>query len=46
VMVFAYGVSLFVTHRLFAVVKPKLLALPWFARAWTRFVAVRDKAWR
>ena len=46
VMVFAYAVSLFVTHWLFVVVKPKLLALPWFARAWARFVALRDRAWR
>jgi hypothetical protein len=33
VMLFAYAVSLFVTHWLFVVVKPKLLTLPWFARA-------------
>jgi len=46
VMLFAYAVSLFVTHWLFVVVKPKLLALPWFARAWARFVALRDRAWR
>jgi hypothetical protein len=46
VMLFAYAVSLFLTHWLFVVVKPKLLTLPWFARAWARFVAVRDKAWR
>jgi hypothetical protein len=31
---------------LFVVVKPKLLTLPWFARAWAWFVAVRDGAWR
>lgn len=46
VLLFAYAVSLFVTHWLFVVVKPKLLTLPWFARAWARFVAVRDRAWR
>jgi hypothetical protein len=46
VMLFAYAVSLFVTHWLFVVVKPKLLTLPWFARAWARVVAVRDRAWR
>jgi hypothetical protein len=46
VMLCAYAVSLFVTHWLFVVVKPKLLTLPWFARAWARVVAVRDRAWR
>jgi len=33
VTVFAYAVNLFVTHWLYVVVKPKLLTLPWFARA-------------
>jgi hypothetical protein len=46
VMLFAYAISLFVTEWLFVVVKPKLLTLPWFARAWAWFVAVRDKTWR
>jgi hypothetical protein len=46
VMLFSYAVSLFVTHWLFVVVKPKLISLPWFARAWRWFVAVRDKTWR
>jgi hypothetical protein len=46
VLLFAYAVSLFVTHWLFGVVKPKLLTLPWFARAWHWFVALRDKLWR
>jgi hypothetical protein len=46
VMLFAYAISLFVTEWLFVVVKPKLLTLPWFARAWAWFVAVRDKMWR
>jgi hypothetical protein len=45
-MLFAYAISLFVTEWLFVVVKPKLLTLPWFARAWAWFVAVRDKTWR
>jgi hypothetical protein len=45
-MLFAYAVSLFVTHWLFVIVKPKLLTLPWFARAWSGFVRLRDKAWR
>jgi hypothetical protein len=46
VMLFAYAVSLFVTHRLFQLVKPKLLTLPWFARSWAWFVAARKKTWR
>jgi hypothetical protein len=46
VMLFAYAVSLFLTHWLFVVVKPQLLTLSWFARAWTWFTAVRHKAWR
>ena len=37
----AYAVSLFVTERLFVVVKPKLLELPWFATVWNRFVVAR-----
>jgi hypothetical protein len=44
VMICAYAVSLFVTERLFKIVKPKLLTLAWFRRVWARFVAVRDKA--
>ena len=53
VMICAYAGSLFITERLFVVLKPKLLALPWFAIAWRWFVIVRDKlayrflrAWR
>ncbi len=46
VLLAAYAVSLFVTHWLFGVVKPKLLTLPWFARAWGWFVMMRAKAWR
>jgi hypothetical protein len=46
VLLFAYAVSLFVTHWLFQVVKPKLLTLPWFARSWAWFIAARKKAWR
>jgi hypothetical protein len=40
----AYLVSLFFVERLFVVAKPKLLTLPWFAAAWTWFVAMRSKA--
>ncbi|MGC1359043.1 MAG: hypothetical protein WA851_25235 [Xanthobacteraceae bacterium] len=43
VMVCAYAGSLLVAERLFAIVKPKLLKLPWFATIWHWFVAVRDK---
>jgi hypothetical protein len=46
VLLFAYAVSLFVTHWLFVVVKPKLLTLPWFAWTWKKFVSWRDRAWR
>ena len=46
VLLFAYAVSLFVTHWLFQVVKPKLLTLAWFARGWAWFIATRKKAWR
>jgi len=43
-MICAYAVSLFLTHWLFGVVKPKLLRIPWFARGWRWFVARRGKA--
>jgi hypothetical protein len=46
VLLFAYAVSLFVTHWLFVVVKPKLLTLPWFAWGWKKFVKWRDRTWR
>jgi hypothetical protein len=43
----AYAFSLFVLERLFIIVKPKLLTLPWFAAIWKWFVRVRGKtlAW-
>jgi hypothetical protein len=43
-MICAYAVSLFVTERLFQIVKPKLLTLRWFKTLWTWFIAARDKA--
>jgi hypothetical protein len=46
IMLGSYAAGLFFVERLFKVVKRKLLTLPWFARAWTWFVAVRDKAYR
>jgi hypothetical protein len=44
VMACCYAVSLFVTERLFIIVKPKLLKLRWFATIWRWFVTVRDAA--
>lgn len=44
-MIFAYAVSLFVTERLFVIVKPKLLKLWWFAAGWSYFVLLRRKSW-
>jgi len=46
VLLCAYAVSLFLTHWLFVIVKPKLLSLPWFARGWAKFVSIRNKTWR
>ena len=43
VMVCAYAISLVVTERLFGIVKPKLLELPWFAAIWRPFVAIRGR---
>ena len=40
----AYAASLFFVERLFRMVKPKLMTLNWFARLWTRFTTLRDKA--
>jgi hypothetical protein len=46
-MICAYAVSLFVTHRLFRIVRPKLLRLPWFAAFWTWLTTTRRQvfAW-
>ena len=41
-IVCAYTVSLLLVERLFEIVKPKLLTLPWFARLWNWFVARRN----
>jgi hypothetical protein len=40
-IVVAYAVSLLLVDRLFRIVKPKLLTLPWFARIWSWFVTLR-----
>jgi hypothetical protein len=42
----AYAVSLFLTERLFVIVRPKLLKLPWFAALWRPFVRVRSRVLR
>jgi len=39
----AYAASLLLVERLFKLVKPKLLTLPWFARLWNWFVALRGR---
>jgi hypothetical protein len=43
-IVAAYAASFVLVERLFLIVKPKLLMLPWFARLWTRFIVIRGKA--
>ena len=43
-IVVAYAASLFLVERIFRIIKPKLLTLPWFARLWNWFVALRGKA--
>jgi ATP-dependent DNA ligase len=40
-----YAFSLLVVERLFAVVKPKLLTIPWFATVWEAFLSVRTRTW-
>jgi hypothetical protein len=42
----AYAASLLLVERLFRIVKPKLLALPWFARLWGWLLALRNRAVR
>jgi hypothetical protein len=42
-VVAAYAGSLLMVERLFRIVRPKLLTLPWFARIWAHFVASRAK---
>jgi hypothetical protein len=39
----AYGCSLLFVERLFRIVRPKLLILPWFARLWSWVLLVRGK---
>ena len=40
-IVACYTLSLVVVERLFIIVKPKLLTIPWFAKVWQWFVRVR-----
>jgi hypothetical protein len=40
----AYATSILLVERLFQIVKPKLLTIPWFERLWARIVALRGKA--
>jgi hypothetical protein len=42
-IVFAYAVSIVLVERLFEMVKPKLMKLDWFAKAWNKFVALRRR---
>ena len=44
VIVCAYVASLFLVERLFKIVKPKLLTVPWFARFWNWLLALRGRA--
>jgi hypothetical protein len=45
VIVAAYAASLLLVERLFAIVKPKLMTLGWFARLWTWLVSLRVIRW-
>jgi hypothetical protein len=45
-LICAYLASLVITERLFVILKPKLLMLPWFARAWGWFIALRRRCLR
>jgi hypothetical protein len=42
-IIVAYLGSLFVVERLFRMVKPKLLTLPWFSKLWSNYLGIRDK---
>jgi len=45
VIIAVYCTSVFAIERLFAIVKPKLLTLNWFARLWTWLVGLRVVRW-
>ncbi|QPF83923.1 hypothetical protein IC762_30390 [Bradyrhizobium genosp. L] len=40
-----YAFSLLLVEKLFIIVKPKVLQIPWFARLWNGFVSIRTAAW-
>jgi hypothetical protein len=42
-VIVAYAASLLLVERLFRIVKPKLMTLPWFARLWSWIVVVRAR---
>jgi hypothetical protein len=44
ILIGSYAASLLVIERLFRVVKPRLLTLPWFAKLWLWYKDVRTKA--
>lgn len=43
-IVACYAFSLLVVERLFIIVKPKLLTIPWFAKFWDCYISVRTRA--
>lgn len=43
-IVAAYGVSLLIVERLFRIIKPKLLTLPWFGAIWAVVTKIRGAA--
>jgi len=43
VMLCAYAVSLFITERLFEIIKPKLMTIPWFRQIWSFLVLALRK---
>lgn len=45
-IVACYALSLFIVERLFAIVKPKLLTIRWFAKVWKGFVSLRARVIR
>jgi hypothetical protein len=46
-IVLAYALSIFLVEKLFVMVKPNLLKLDWFAKAWIKLVALRRRGvWR
>lgn len=46
VMICAYAVSLFLTERLFEIVRPKLMSYRWFRYVWSVVVSSRQKTLR